>query len=182
MSIGTIAVIAVFTAVAAFFVIVATRVYTRFRGPRVVTCPETELPTVVKVDAGHAALSAAWDRLDLRLEDCSRWPERGHCAEPCLKQIAAAPSDCLLRNTLAKWFEGKHCLYCRKPVHLLKFQQQPGLRSRDGHVHDFYAIDAQVLVSTLDDYEPVCFDCLVAEQFRQQHPEMVVDNKYNKAS
>lgn len=180
MSIGTIAVVAVFASVAAFFVIVATRVYNRYRGVRVVTCPENEQPTVVKVDAGHAAFSAAWDRLELRLENCSRWEERGRCAEPCLKQIAASPADCLMRSVLARWFEDKHCLYCRKPVHLLKFQQQPGLRSRDGCVHDLDAIEPQTLVSTLNDYEPVCFDCLVAEQFRRQHPELVTD-KY-KAS
>lgn len=175
MSIGTIAVVAVFTAVAAFFAIVALRVYVRFRGVRVVTCPETDKPAVVRVDAGHAALSAAWDRMDLRLEDCSRWAERGRCAEPCLKQIATAPSDCLLRTVLVKWYSGKRCVFCQKPVQILHFQQQPGLRSPDGRVLDFSSLKPETLVATLNDHEPVCFDCLIAEQFRQQHPELVID-------
>lgn len=175
MSTGTIYVVAVFAAVVAFFIIVAARMFARYRGARVVTCPETSRPAVVKVDAGHAALSAAWDRLDLRLENCSRWPDRGRCGEPCVSQIATAPHDCLLRTLLEKWYAGKRCAICDRPVKLLAYHQQPGLLNREGRAVDFAAMRPEDLVASLGDCKPLCFDCLLAEQFRQQHPELVTD-------
>jgi hypothetical protein len=175
MDSGTIVILAAFAAVVALFVFVAARVYLKFRGVRVVTCPETAARAVVAVDAGHAALSAAWDKMDLRLEDCSRWAERGRCAEPCLKQIAAAPADCLLRSVLVRWYAGKQCVGCGKAVEIRHFHQLPGLRRRDGHVVDFSSLEPAVLVATLDEHDPICFDCLVAEQFREAYPDLVID-------
>jgi hypothetical protein len=175
VSTGTIYVVAVFVAVAAFFAIVAARTYIRYRRVRVVTCPETSRPAVVHVDAGHAALSAAWDRLDLRLETCSRWPERGRCGQPCISQIAAAPHDCQLRTILVKWYEGKRCAVCDRPVHLLAYQQQPGVLTREGEALDLATLQPEKLVASLNTYKPLCFDCLLVQQFREQHPELVID-------
>lgn len=176
MNTGSIYVVAVFVAVAAFFVIVATRVYLKYRGVRVITCPETHKPAAVTVDATHAALSAAWDLTDLRLASCSRWPEKKGCDEACLKEITEAPADCLARNIIAKWFQGKECVYCHKPISVAQHGNQPALRASDGHTFDFVAKPAEQLIMTLDTYEPVCFNCHVAEQFRRQFPEMVTDS------
>jgi len=175
MNTGSIYVVAVFAAVAAFFVIVATRVYLKYRGVRVITCPETHKPAAVVVDATHAALSAAWDRTDLRLQSCSRWPEKKGCDEACLKEITEAPADCLALNIIAQWYRGKVCVYCRKPIQVTQYGSQPALRAPDGHTFDFVAKPAQELIVTLDTYEPVCFNCHVAEQFRRQYPQMVTD-------
>ena len=179
MNAATFYVTAVFVAIALFFVVVALRAYVKYRGVRVVTCPETRQPAAVKVDVGHAAVSAAWDRTDLKLSDCSRWPERGECAQPCLKQIATAPEDCLLRNILAQWFAGKTCACCDKPVVLTAVGQQPGLRDREGRTYDFAAIPAEKLIADLDQYSPVCFDCHIAEQFRREYPQLVTDKYEN---
>ena len=53
---------------------VIVRNYRRFRGPRVVLCPETITPEEVEVGALRAAWGAARDDLQLRLTSCSRWP------------------------------------------------------------------------------------------------------------
>lgn len=176
MTTGSIYVIVVLLGVAGFFVVVGLRAYLRYRGVRVVTCPETKRPAAVLVDAGHAAVSAAWDHTELRLEQCSRWPERGHCEQPCLKEIAAAPHDCLLRSILTRWFAGKKCVYCDRPVAIAPRAQQPALRLADGRTVDFAAMKPEDLVAHLDEFAPVCFDCHVSQQFRREHPELVTDH------
>src|SRR5579862_2590597 len=85
------------------------RTYARFRGARVVTCPETRAAAGVAIDAWHAAATALHRHPDLRLESCSRWPERGGCGQECISQIEGAPEDCLLWNLLAAWYFSKKC-------------------------------------------------------------------------
>jgi hypothetical protein len=54
---------------------------------------------------------------------CSRWPVRGRYGQPCLDELEAAPDECLVRNILARWYEGRQCVYC-------------GCRFGDLHWHD----------------------------------------------
>ena len=61
--------------------------YRAYRRRRVVTCPETGKATGVFVDAARAARSAWMGPLDLRLKNCTRWPERGDCGQECLGQL-----------------------------------------------------------------------------------------------
>jgi hypothetical protein len=61
--------------------------YRRYRGARVVTCPETKKTVAVEVKAGKAALSGVFDDPQLRLSSCSRWPERQNCRQECVAQI-----------------------------------------------------------------------------------------------
>ena len=83
------------------------RAFLAYRGTRVVVCPENREMVAVQVDAGHAALSASQGRPDLRLESCTRWPEKAGCGQECLGQIESAPEACLLRNILGDWYQGK---------------------------------------------------------------------------
>jgi hypothetical protein len=53
--------------------------YRQFRGKMLMTCPETHQLVGVAVDAKHAALTAFHGEPDLRLKECSRWPERQNC-------------------------------------------------------------------------------------------------------
>jgi hypothetical protein len=68
-------------------------VYFRFRGTRLVTCPETHKAAVVEVAARSMGMQAILDKPCLRLSECSRWPMRGGCAQDCLRQIEARPSE-----------------------------------------------------------------------------------------
>ena len=63
------------------------RVWLRYRGDRLVTCPETRQPVGVALDVRHAAWSGLGHAPSLRLETCSRWPERRDCGQECLRQI-----------------------------------------------------------------------------------------------
>jgi hypothetical protein len=64
-------------------------VYFKFRGTRLVTCPETQRFAGVEVDAEYAALASPISGCKIRLKHCSRWPERQVCDQSCLKQIAS---------------------------------------------------------------------------------------------
>jgi hypothetical protein len=73
-----------FSAVGLLWVLPAYRTYRR---RRVVGCPETGGATGVHVDAARVARSAWMGPLDLRLTDCTRWPERSGCGQECLSQL-----------------------------------------------------------------------------------------------
>ena len=58
----------------------------RYRRRKVVTCPETHSPAEVRLDAHRAALTTVLGRPRLKVEDCSRWPEKKGCDEECVKE------------------------------------------------------------------------------------------------
>jgi hypothetical protein len=88
-----IVVLAMMAAYGGYRVIHGIRVYFRFRGTRLVTCPETHKPAVVEVAARSMGMQAILDEPSLRLSECSRWPMRGGCGQDCLKQIEVRPSE-----------------------------------------------------------------------------------------
>lgn len=60
--------------------------YERYTGSRVVICPENKRQVAVSVDAMHAAVTGLSRAPELRLSDCTRWPERRKCGQECLPQ------------------------------------------------------------------------------------------------
>jgi Protein of unknown function (DUF1761) len=66
------------------------KLYSQYSGWRRVTCPENHQPTAVTIDARHAAATGMHGHPDLRLCDCTRWPERAQCGQPCLSQALHA--------------------------------------------------------------------------------------------
>ena len=69
------------------------RIYFKFRGTRVVTCPETRKAAVVEVAAKSMGLQAIVDEPCLRVSECSRWPMCRGCGQDCLREIEARPSE-----------------------------------------------------------------------------------------
>ena len=59
-------------------------------GSRLVECPENRQPAVVNIDARHAAATAIDGTPNLRLCQCTRWPERAKCRQGCLPQALQA--------------------------------------------------------------------------------------------
>lgn len=93
---GAVLVIALLAIVAAYLVhriIHGFRVYFRFRGARLVTCPETHKPAVVEAAARSMGMQAIWDEPCLHLSECSRWPMREGCGQDCLRQLEARRSE-----------------------------------------------------------------------------------------
>lgn len=59
---------------------------TRYSGSRLVACPEAQQAAVVNIDVRHAAETGMDGSPDLRLCECTRWPERSNCGRACLPQ------------------------------------------------------------------------------------------------
>jgi hypothetical protein len=57
----------------------------RHRRPRTLHCPETGGEARVQIDARHAARTALPGPPELRVADCSLWPERAGCHQACLR-------------------------------------------------------------------------------------------------
>jgi hypothetical protein len=148
----------------------------KYRGDRVVSCPENHRPAGVRLDAPRAAATSFGGTPELRLHTCSRWPEKAGCGQECLREIQQAPADCLVRNIAAKWYEGKACASCGNPIGPIEWgPTQPGLLTADGKSVEWKQVPADLLLETLEAAVPVCFACHMANSLVREHPELVID-------
>ncbi len=174
-----VAVLVLAVALFVFRAVPGVQAYLRLRGKRLVTCPETQAPAAVDVAAREAALGAFVNEPTLRLETCSRWPEREGCGQNCLQQIEADPQNCRVWNIVAKWYEGKTCVFCHKligPLHHL--DHVPALLGPDFRTWDWKEVAPQDLPRVLSTHQPVCWNCHVTETFRRVHPRLVTDRAF----
>lgn len=154
----------------------AVRTWLRMRGTRVVTCPETQALAGVELDARQAALTGLYKAPHLRLRSCSRWPEKQDCGQECLRQIAAAPEECLVRNILARWYEGKTCTYCATPFAALDWEiRKPALLAPDGALLEWSEVPGAQVFAVFETHKPVCFTCFTTNAFVRSHPDLVVN-------
>ena len=171
--------------VLAIYVVMATVAYIRMRGTRVIVCPETKEAAAVKVDGGHAAMTAVWDSEDIRLRSCSRWPEREGCDQSCTGQIAVAPQETRAFEMLRHWYADKKCAICRRtipPLHAVG--PKPGMLNLASPSHETISweeIPAEHLPVVFATHLPVCSHCQVAEAFRREFPDLVVDRNRRNA-
>ena len=172
---------------AAYFIVVliiATALYfglrwlvnasSQYRGVKVVACPETKRPALVEVDARHASLTAIVGRPDIRLETCSRWPIKNQCGQECLANLDVAPDECLVSGVLMRWYRGKNCVYCDKPVEELHWiDHKPALQTPDGKLVAWREVSIEDISMVLKTHLPVCWNCYIAQSFRKDHPDLV---------
>jgi hypothetical protein len=148
----------------------------KFRGDRIVRCPENHRPAGVRVDAWRAANGLA-------LSACSRWPEKAGCGQECLAEIAAAPADCLVRNIAARWYAGKQCASCGTEIGAVEWgPSQPGLLLADESIVPWKQVSADVLRETLETARPLCFTCYLANTLAREHPELATARNRPKES
>jgi hypothetical protein len=156
--------------------------YYRMRGTRVISCPENEQPAAVTVDARRAALTAAAGHERLRLDSCSRWPEKAGCGQECLKQIEAQPTDCLVRTQVDRWYADKSCAICGKALGQVEWAAHaPALRAPDGRTLEWRDVKPETMFEVMGSHAAICWDCHVAETFRRQRPDLVLDNPFAKS-
>lgn len=149
--------------------------YSRYRGTKIVTCPETGRPAVVEVDALHASLTSTVGLPDIRLENCWRWPLNEQCGQECLRNLDVAPGQCLVSGVLMRWYRGKTCCYCGKPFEELHWvDHKPALQSPEGELVPWHEVSIENLSMVLQSHLPVCWNCYIAQSFRRNHPDMVV--------
>lgn len=172
-------IIAVLVVAAGLFTVRAVpsiRAYFNFRGKRLVTCPETQNAAAVNVAAGEAALGMFFNEPTLRLNQCSRWPENENCGQECLQQIEADPEKCLVWSQVSKWYEGKNCVFCHKPIGTLHhLDHAPALLGPDFRTTEWKYIRPEQLLQVFSTHQPVCWNCHVAQSFRRLRPDLVVD-------
>ncbi|SRR6266571_6597563 len=150
--------------------------YLKYRGKRIITCPETRRPAGIEVDAAHAAFTSAAGYWDLRLKSCSRWPEREDCGQECLLQVQLSPQDCLVRRVLSDWYEDKQCVSCGLTFGEIRFlDHKPGLLSPEGRLVGLNEVATEEIPDVLATHFPVCWDCHITETFCREHLEMIVD-------
>jgi hypothetical protein len=156
---------------------IALATWLRLHGTRVVTCPETGKTAAVNVDLGHAAVTAVWEKADLTLATCSRWPDRQACDQACVPQIVESEDETRARTIAVHFFEGKRCAICQSHIDSIHTATlQPGLR--DPVTRDVAAWDelpAQNLPDAFQTRQAVCANCTLAESFRRRFPDRVVD-------
>ncbi len=179
-----IAVLVLFAGViVSFGVYLATQIFVRYRGKRVITCPETTQPAAVHVNALKAAREAVFGRTDIRLDQCSRWPERAGCGQECLSQIKADPEKCLVWNLVDEWYRGKSCAYCQKPFGEIHWHERhPALLGPDRSIVQWNEVPPENLPQIFQNYLPVCWNCYIAEEFRLKNPGRVIDRTWERGA
>jgi len=148
--------------------------FRRWRGKRVITCPETNEPQTVEVDAKHAALTAFGSSPELRLSSCTRWPERQDCGQDCLKQIENSRDGCLVKSMVAEWYVEKNCSFCGKPIVADGFADHaPALVAPDGTTVLWKDVRPETLPEIFRTHRAACWNCHVVESVVRKHPEVV---------
>lgn len=148
----------------------------KFSGEQVIICPETGKQAMVEVDARHAAITSLLGQTDLRLENCWRWPLKQDCGQECLLQLDVAPAECLVRSVLEKWYRDKDCAFCARPfgdINLI--DHKPALLNPEGVTLEWKEIPVSTVMDVIATHLPVCWDCHIAQSFRRQHAELVVE-------
>jgi len=166
-----------------FGITLGVRNYLRYRGQRLVTCPETHQAAAVRVDADKAAITVLIGKQEVRLDQCSRWPERRNCGQGCLSQVNADPAQCLVWNIVADWYKGKSCAYCHKPFTEMHWHDRhPALLSPQRVAKQWNELPPEQLPGIFETHLPVCWNCYIAETFRRQYPERVTDRNWYRGA
>jgi len=173
--------LAIFVAALVLWLTGAARVLFRYRGKMLFTCPATGETACVRVAAGDAARSSLIGRPKIHLSACSRWPERQNCGQECLSQIGADPQNCLVWTKVSDWYRGRTCAYCHRPfLELHWHDHRPALLSPAGKTMQWSEVAPETLPELFETHLPVCWSCHIAETFRREYPEKVVDRPANR--
>ena len=148
----------------------------QYRGQRAITCPENHAPAGVMVDARHAAATAFGRAPQVRLSQCSRWPEKAGCGQECLSEVRESGADCRVRNIIAKWYGDKACAACGQPIGEIDWTgSRPALLVSERASVEWNQVPADRLMGTLAAARPICFACHTTNRLVSEHPELVTD-------
>ena len=99
----------------------------------------------------------------------------GHAA--ATQAHAVVSHDQSATDLLKRFFDGKSCAICKRAIPpVQRTGPKPGLLNPETHeTHAWDRIADENLSSTLETHLPLCSACVLAESFRQRHPDLVVD-------
>lgn len=156
--------------------LILARRYSAYRAARLVECPDNKQVAAVGLSAGAATF-----RGQLRLAQCSRWPEKQDCGRECLHQIERAPADCMVRTIVTKWYADKSCVICGTSLANVNwYERKPAVVDQQGAPQAWADIAPEQVMAVMERDRPICFDCYVAQTFRREHPELVIDNPWQQ--
>ena len=152
----------------------------RLKGARIVTCTATGYPAAVRIDRFRAAIGALSSRNPtVGVAQCSLWANGRPCDQGCITEALA--SESAPQSIVARWYAGKRCVYCARPIgHLKPFGHHAALRSREGTTREWSDVAPDGLLDALKTDSPVCWNCHVAETLRRVHPDLVTDRPWPK--
>lgn len=150
-------------------------VASRYRGRRIVVCPETREPVGTEIGAIRAAASRLTGHRRVVITSCSRWPERAGCDQACAPAIAASPRETLVTGIVTRWYAGTACVLCGKHIQDLGGAIVPALRNAEGTITPWSEIRSEELPSLLSTAVAVCASCELAENFRRVNPGLVIE-------
>jgi len=83
-------------------------------------------------------------------------------------------------ESLKRFFDGKSCAICKRAIApVMRTGPKPGLLNPETHqTQSWEHIPNENLSATLDTHLPLCSACVLAESFRQHHPDLVVDREH----
>jgi len=83
-------------------------------------------------------------------------------------------------ESLKRFFDGKSCAICKRAIApVQRTGPKPGLLNPETHTtHAWDHIPNENLSSALDTHLPLCSACVLAETFRQHHPDLIVDRQH----
>lgn len=150
--------------------------YVRYRGKRVVTCPETNAPAGTEINAAVAAATWLVTQPRFVVTACSRWPEHAHCDQACAPQVETSHDETLVRTIVEKWYGQRTCVYCAKPIREIGGAAvAPALLGPDGDLREWDDIAPENLPRVLASSVAVCARCELAEDLRRRFPNRVTD-------
>jgi hypothetical protein len=94
----------------------------------------------------------------------------------CLAQIEEAPDGCLVRTLLGRWYEGKSCTLCGRAIGPIRWHDhRPAFKAPDDRIWEWNEVAAESLPLFLATARAVCWNCMIAEGFRHDHPDLVIE-------
>jgi hypothetical protein len=147
--------------------------YFRNRGRRTLVCPESREAVTVELDNKFAFKTALRGEEHERLQSCSRWPEKGDCGQECLAQIDPSPEN--LERLLQKWYQGKSCVICERPLSPADWQRSRlALLNEKQKLFELRDMQLDEIPSVLDHMAPLCWNCHQEERARQVEPPRIL--------
>jgi hypothetical protein len=168
--------------VAVVYVAAFARTWRRLHELRVVRCPGTGGGAALHLGGAGTAIGlgvGAWPHVTR----CSLWPERRLCAQSCLAEVETSPEQCAFEGILARWYCGRSCACCRRLVAPVRWgEPRPSLLSPGGRLVTWLDIDPPSVYEVLSMHRAVCAGCTVAERFRRDHPDLIVEGPRDVAA
>jgi hypothetical protein len=92
-------------------------------------------------------------------------------------QIRIAPEDCLFKNLLAKWYEGKACVFCGERFGQIRWSDhKPAMFDPSkNRIVEWGEIRPEAVYDALATNSPACWNCGNLERLRREQPGLMFE-------